>query len=99
MRKERSPEELERAASRLAEISQIVGSVADKVRSSGMPTILIHGDTTANRYLPFLYEWAKRMDSDADVLIAAHVDGREARAHADKKRNDDRKMQKRSKSK
>lgn len=99
MRKERTATEIAELADRLETAARALRTAIDLMKPDNMPSILVHGDTQAKRYIPDILEWAEKVEVDARAQARAHHDGIVSRAHADKADNDRRKKLAREKAK
>jgi hypothetical protein len=71
-----SIDDLEEITDRFDAILQTLQRTIRSMRRHQVGSILIHGQSTCNRYLPLLYEWARRCEVDAEVQIDAISKGR-----------------------
>lgn len=87
-RSERTAEELLTIASDLEIAAQRVRSAVKLMQEAEMPAALLHGAAQVHTYMPFVFDWAKKVDADVESQVRAFKSGRESRAHAIKRYND-----------
>lgn len=79
-REDRSADEIEEYGDTLARITEKIQRVVAKMREAEIPTILVHGETAVNRYLPSLEKWAGSLEVDCNIQIKAYRKGEITRA-------------------
>ena len=79
-REDRSADDLDEYGATLNRIALTVTRVVAKMREAEIPTILVHGETAVNRYLPALEKWASSLEVDCNLQIKAYRKGEIARA-------------------
>lgn len=87
MRTERTVQDLDALADDLADVLNIIRATVKRMKTEGLESLLIHSETVTTRHLPALWEWAKRVQIESEMQVRAFRDGRESKAHIDKKRN------------
>lgn len=71
MRSEKTVEEIDAIAEEIQAIARMVQGVSRRMRERNIPTLLIHGSATTRTYLPYVYEWASKLESDFDIQSRA----------------------------
>lgn len=87
-RSERTADELLIIAADLELAAQRVRSAVKLMQESEMPSALLHGAAQVHTYMPFVFDWAKKVDADVESQVRAFKAGRESRSHAIKRYND-----------
>jgi len=90
MRTEQTASDLKKIAGELAEVVEVLRSIAGRMERERLPCLLLHANTATNKHLRALWDWSRKVDADADVQFRAFEQGRRDRA-ADRQRNGRRK--------
>lgn len=70
-----TPEALELIASQLAEGVATLTATVKAMREGGLPSALIHGTTSQNRYIPAILDWIEKAAADTKSQLRAHAAG------------------------
>lgn len=91
-RDERTPEQFESIAKELSDAATTLEAAAALMRENKMPSALIHGSTTLNRYLPAVLEWVDKIPAEVKSQLRAYLAGIKSQAEIHKSLNNTRKL-------
>ena len=91
-RNEQTPEMFEAIADDLASGAEALRALAKLMRDGGMPSALIHGTTSQNRYVPAVLDWIEKTGADVKVQLRSHIAGVQSYAAKRKQYNENQKL-------
>lgn len=97
-REEYTVEEMESISAEIAAICEKVKRVCKKMREENHETLLVHGAATMHTYLPYVFEWAAKLESDAEIQTRAFRHGLKSGARYEVTRYKKRSSQKKVRS-
>jgi hypothetical protein len=83
MRTEQTPADLERISQDLAEVQEVLHGIVTRMKTEGVPALLLHANTANNKHLRALWEWSKKIETDAELQFRAFAQGKADRARFD----------------
>lgn len=87
MREDRTPQEIQEYADTLLRLGNQIQKIVTAMKDVELPTLLVHGDSAVNRYLPALRKWASSLEVDCELQIRAYKKGVASLARKIKDRN------------
>jgi len=91
-RNERTAAQFDTIATDLRDASNAMSSMAQSMRESGIPHVLVHGNTTLDRYLPAVLEWIDKATGETKAQIRAYLTGAKSNAEYQKEQNQKQKL-------
>ena len=91
-RNQHTPEELEKIATEISEVSDRLRGIANSMRQAKVESVLIHSATHLNFHIPEIIRWAEKSEVDARSQIRAILAETEPKVVAKKRYNDKQKL-------
>jgi hypothetical protein len=91
-RNEHTPEDLDKLADEAAAAFNRLRAIAESMRQSKMPTILLQSATATNLHLPELIRWAEKSEADARAQIRSYLNDQESTVAIRKRYNQNQKL-------
>lgn len=91
-RNSHTPDTFDSLASELSAGAETLKAIAKLMRDNGMPSALIHGTTSQNRYVPAVLDWIEKTSADVKTQLRAYLAGVQSDAERRKEYNNNQKL-------
>jgi hypothetical protein len=91
-RSDHTADEFESLAKELASGVEALKAIAKLMRDNEMPSALVHGTSSQNRYVPLVLNWIEKTSSDVKMQLRAYLAGVQSDAERRKRYNENQKL-------